>query len=393
MTSKIDSSVVRRNVDLAELSIAVVGGLAFALIAMFMFVAPLAGNKLSTRDFVVFWATGQQLVQHANPYNAASMDRIERAAGLPAGYGILYMRNPPWALPLVLPLGLVGLRMGALLWSLELLAALIASGWLVYVMNGRQRNRIHWLAFSFAPALLCLIMGQTALFALLGLVLFLYLYRTQPFASGLALWFCALKPHLFLPFWIVLLAWVIVSRSYKVLAGAAVAVVASCSVTWLIDPSAWSGYSEMMRAPTIEKEYIPCLSVAMRFWLSPSAMWLQYLPAALACAWALAYYWHRRLVWDWMKDGGLLMLISLLAAPYCWLYDQVLALPALLQGAYATRSRYLLAALALVNIPILIALICGIKAVSPLWLWAMPVWLAWYLLARASATEGIKKPG
>jgi Glycosyltransferase family 87 len=378
--------------DITELSIATVGGLALALITMFLCVVPLAGNVTGTRDFVVFWATGQQLMHHANPYDPVAMNRIERAAGLPAGYGILYMRNPPWALPLVLPLGLVGLRIGALLWSLELLACLIVSGWLIRLMHGRPENRIHWLAFSFAPALLCLIMGQTALFALLGLVLFLRLYQTHPFAAGLALWLCALKPHLFLPFGIVLLAWVIVSRSYKILAGAAVAMAASSEAAWLIAPSAWSGYSEMMRAPGIEKEFIPCLSVAIRLWFVPRAVWLQYLPVALACAWALAYYWRRRDVWNWMKDGSLLMLVSLLAAPYCWLYDQALAIPALLHGAYAARSRHLLTALALVNIPIVIALICGIKAISALWLWAAPAWLAWYLLARASATERMTEP-
>src|ERR1039458_7607921 len=122
MTSRTVASVAKRDIDFAELSIATVGGLALALIAMFLCVVPLAGNITSGRDFVVFWATGQQLIHHANPYDAAAIGQIERAAGLNPGYGILFMRNPPWALPLVLPLGLVGLRVGALLWSLVLLA-------------------------------------------------------------------------------------------------------------------------------------------------------------------------------------------------------------------------------------------------------------------------------
>ena len=120
MTSRTVASVAKRDIDFADLSIATVGGLALALIAMFLCVVPLAGNITSGRDFVVFWATGQQLIHHANPYDAAAIGQIERAAGLNPGYGILFMRNPPWALPLVLPLGLVGLRVGALLWSLVL---------------------------------------------------------------------------------------------------------------------------------------------------------------------------------------------------------------------------------------------------------------------------------
>ena len=389
MTSGTDDAVSKPGSDFAELSIATVAGLAFAFIAMFVCVVPLAGDVASARDFVVFWATGQQLVHHANPYDAAAMGRIERTAGLPAGYGILFMRNPPWALPLVLPLGLVGLRVGALLWSLVLLACLLFSAWLTRLMHGRPRNRIHWLAVAFAPALICLFIGQTALFALLGLVLFLYLHRTRPFMAGLALWLCALKPHLFVPFGVVLIAWIIVSRSYKIVAGAAVALAASCVTAMLLDPTAWSDYSQMMRAPVSGKEFIPCLSVAMHRWLMPQAVWLQYLPVSLACVWALGYYWRRRDAWDWMKDGSLLMLVSLFAAPYCWLYDQVLAIPALLEGAYATRSRHLLTAIALVNIPIVIALACGIKIISPFYLWTAPAWLGWYVLARNSASKSI----
>ncbi len=223
-------------------------------------------------------------------------------------------------------------------------------------MQGRPASRIHWLAVSFAPALICLFIGQTALFSLLGLTLFLRLYRERPFLAGLALWLCALKPHLFLPFWVVLLVWVVLSRSYKIVAGAAVALAASSTLAYLIDPTAWRDYAQMMQAPGIAKEFIPCLSDAMRLWLSPQTIWLQYLPAVLACIWALVYFWRRRNAWDWMRDGSLLMLVSILAAPYCWLYDQAVLIPALLQGAYITRSRSLLAVLALASLPVEIGL-------------------------------------
>jgi hypothetical protein len=387
MLSKPDVSVVRRNTDLADFSIATVGGLAFALIAMFLGVVPLAGNITSGRDYVVFWATGQQLVHHANPYDAAAIGRIEHSAGLNPGNGILFMRNLPWALPLVLPLGFVGLRVGAILWSLVLLACLVVSSRLIWLMHGRPGNRIHWLTLSFAPALICFFMGQTSLFALLGLILFLRLHRTRPFMAGLALWLCALKPHLFLPFGVVILVWAIVSKCYKILAGSALAIAVSSGVAWLMDPSAWSDYSNMMNTAGIKKEFIPCLSVAMRLWLNPQMMGLQYLPMALACIWALAYYWRRRDGWDWMKDGSVLALVSVMVAPYCWLYDQAVAIPALLQGAYSTRSRSLLTALALVNIPILIALISSVKITGVFYLWTAPAWLAWYLIASASARE------
>ncbi len=136
-----------------------------------------------------------------------------------------------------------------------------------------------------------------------------------------------------------------------------------------------------MRSPAVENEFIPCLASAIRQWVDPGATWLQYLPAALCCVWALFYFWRRRAAWDWKTHGSLLMLVSLVAAPYCWLYDQCLAIPALLDGAYATRSRNLLAVLALAILVMDIE-ICAVRVLSPLYLWTAPAWLAWYLFAH-----------
>lgn len=368
--------------DFAEISIATTGGLALALIAIFLCIVPLSGNATSTRDYVVFWATGQQLIRHGNPYDPAAMDHLERSAGLGAEYGTLYMRNPPWALALTLPLGAVNEQIGGLLWSLALLASLVISGLLVRAMFGNPPNRIHWIAFSFAPSLICLFMGQTTLFALLGLTVFLRFHRTSPFIGGAALWLCSIKPHLLLPFGTVLLVWVFTSKAYRILAGALLALVASCALTWLIAPSAWSGYFAMMHTQSVEREFIPCLSVTIRLLFRPDAIWLQYVADVVVCAWALLYYWRRRVSWNWLHHGGVLILASLVAAPYCWPYDQTLAIPALLQSAYTTHSRTMLAVLPLASIPIMGAIMAGIKIATPLYVLIAPAWLVLYLLLQ-----------
>jgi len=344
----------------------------------------LAPNAPGTRDFIIFWATGQQLAHHDNPYDREALSRVERAAGLPLQYKVGFMRNLPWTLPLVFPLGFMNPRVAWLLWSLLMLTCLAVSVYLLWIMYGRPRNRRYLLGLSFGPALLCLLYGQTSLFALLGLVLFLRLHHTRPFLAGISLWLCALKPHLFLPFGVVLLAWVVVTRSYKLLAGAAVAMAASCAITYAIDPLAWTQYFEMARSYGIEQGFVPCLSYLLRIWLSPHAIWLQYLPAALGCAWALGYFWHRRQAWEWMKDGSPLMLVSILTAPYALIYDQGLLIPALLQGAFLTRSRNLLIALAFLSALVEVALYRSLSHPPDLFLWTYwtaPAWLAWYLYA------------
>ena len=89
------------------------------------------------------------------------------------------------------------------------------------------------------------------------------------------------------------------------------------------------------------------------------------------------------------------MLVSLVCAPYCWLFDQALAIPALIYGAYITRSRLLLAGLALGSVAIEAGLMRGVKLPSPLFVWTAPLWLCWCVLAgamrkrQASEMEGV----
>jgi hypothetical protein len=390
MAGKLDSPSVQERGDFADVSIAIVGGLALALTILFLFAVPVAGKLSASRDFVSYWATGQQLVRHANPYDRDAVAALEHSAGLTVR-AVLIMRNPPWALPLAYPLGFLPLRLAGILWSLLLLACLLISVRMVRELHGSPPNRIHWLGLAFTPGLICLTMGQTALFSLLGLVLFLRLHNSRPFAAGAALWLCALKPHLFLPFAAALVGWIVVSRAFKLLAGAAAAIALTSAAAFLIDPTAWRNYIRLMRSPAVENEFIPCLADAMRHWFLPQAAWLQYLPAALCCVWALLYFWRRRTAWDWVTNSSPLMLVSLLAAPYCWFYDQCLAIPALMHGAYATRSRMLLMVLALA-ILVMDGEICCVPVVSPLWLWTAPAWLAWYLFARASAGKETMRP-
>jgi hypothetical protein len=74
-------------------------------------------------------------------------------------------------------------------------------------------------------------------------------------------------------------------------------------------------------------------------------------------------------------------------APYCWLFDQGLAIPALLRGAYVTRSRVLLVLLAFASLVIEIELMSGVAITSALFLWTAPAWLVWYLVACARRNE------
>jgi hypothetical protein len=371
---------------LAELLVVVVCTLSFVFTVMGIGAGVLGTGAPGTRDFVEYWASGQQLTHHANPYDGSALLPMERAVGLPSGIPPMVMGNAPPALLLVYPLGFLHSRTGEILWSLLLLACLIASVRMIRAIHGAPNNKLHFLAYGFGPALVCLAANQAAMFVLLGLALFLRFYRSRPFLAGAALWFCALKPQLFLPFGLALLAWIITARRYRLLAGAVSALLFSIGAAYVLDPSAWAQYHRMMSASRYDKLSIPCLSIVLRQSISPNTMWLQYVPAAIGCIWALAYFWKHRRAWDWLAHGSLLMLVSVLVAPYTWIVDQAVLMPALLHGIYVTRSRRLLAILAMTSAVLEIAPLRG-KALmhSAFYLWTVPTWLAWYLLATRSA--------
>jgi hypothetical protein len=382
---------------IAEFLVVAICTAAFAFTTVGICASVLGSDAAGTRDFVEYWASGHQLAHHANPYDRDAILRLERSVGFPSNIPVLIMWNPPPALLLVLPLGFLGPTAAYLLWSLLLLACLVASVRMVWIMHGRPKNQVHWLGYSFAPALSCLLSGQVSIFVLLGLILFLHLHRSHPFLAGVSLWFCLLKPHLFLPFGIVLLVWAIITRSYKLLGGTAIALGLSTAIAFLLDPLVWVHYGQMMSTMStarMQQQVIPCLSIMLRWIISPKSMWLQYLPSAFGCIWALAYFRKHYEDWDWMEHGSVLMLVSVLLAPYSWLMDQAVLIPALLHAAYLTRSRSLVAILALASAVIEIGVLRGLPLLhSASYLWTAPAWLAWYLYAtKRRSTNAYEAP-
>jgi len=229
--------------------------------------------------------------------------------------------------------------------------------------------------------LICLFTGQMSMFILLGLVLFLYFERDRPLLAGACLWLCLLKPQLFVPCMLVMFAWIITTRRYAVLAGALIALGAATVTACYFDPLVFQHYLRMVHAARLELT-IPSISITLRRALSPTSVWVQYIPAIPGSLWALNYFRIHRKDWDWREHGLLLVLVSVLVAPYTWILDQVILIPSLLRGAYRTNSPALLAVLALANAIVNVGAVwSGSILHSFYFIWTIPCWLVWYLLA------------
>ncbi|MGH9586708.1 MAG: glycosyltransferase 87 family protein, partial [Acidobacteriaceae bacterium] len=213
--------------------------IAIALAGIFVFTRVLHPAAM---DLIEYWSSAKLLLHHINPYSPSGVFALEKAEGfLPSSP--LVMLNPPWALFLILPLGFGGAHTALFLWTIAAFGCVLA---FIRLLEVPEKNAP--LALFFAPVLASICSGQSSPFLLLGFALFLRFHRSRPFWAGASLLLMAIKPHLFLVFWAVLLAESIYRRRFRIIAGAAAALAVTSAFATALDPHVWTHYIFMMRA-------------------------------------------------------------------------------------------------------------------------------------------------
>jgi hypothetical protein len=263
---------------------------------------------------------------------------------------------------------------------LILLVMLISSVHMIRVMAGGSTDRLHLLGYLFPPVLACLLAGQMGIVLLFSVSLMLFLVDSRPYFAGLALVFCTVKPQLFFAFAVVLGLWAL--RRRRFLLGLVSAVAFSLITGAILDGSGWSHYAGMMRGADLANEFIPTLSLAFRLMIHRSSVWLQFVPCVLACGWAAWYYRGRS--WDWRTDGMLVLCVSVAAAPYEWVTDEAVLLPAILFGLYRATGRALTAYAVIAGLALLLVLF-GAGMNSGFYVWTSAAWLGWYCYVLSSS--------
>lgn len=358
-----------------------------------------APHNAEKSDFITYWAAGQQLAHRLNPYDGAAILHVQQQAGYTAAHPF-FMRNPPWAFWLALPLGFLGTAAGSFLWSCAILAALIVSIRLFWKAAGVHDDNLRLVSYIFAPAIFCLMQQQISVFLLLGFVLFLYWLRDgpgekpRPFLAGVALLLPALKPHLVLPFWIALLLWTVTRRRYSVLAGLVAALAAALALAFALDPACFQHYRAMVETANIQNDFIPSLSQLLRLSIAPGLVWLQLIPAALACVWTVWYFITRRAEWNWTTHGSVVLLVSVMTAPYAWFSDQsVLLFPIMAALAVAAEKRTALITFAALTALAFTEMLFGLAPRSWWYIWTTPAWLLWFLfVTRSTVAHTVIEP-
>ena len=328
-------------------------------------------SRVTSNDYVEYWSSGRLFLHCSNPYSASGVLALEKSQGFLLDAPLI-MLNPPWALILVAPLGFCSAFGGLILWILLSAGSIVAS---ILLLEVPPKYRI--IAFLFTPVIGTFSMQQSSPFLLLGFSLFLRFNRRSPFFAGVSLFLMAIKPHLFLVFWVVLLVDSIYRRRFTILAGLAAALICVSALVTLISPHVWQDYLALMRGSALDQNFYPTLPTLFRVLIDVKLSWLALVPALLAIVWGMAYFWRNRKAWDWQQHGMPVMLATILTSPYSWISDQLVVLPALTSALSSTRNKWALEILAVINF----AALALVSVRSQLCMWIPMAWLAWYLYA------------
>ena len=351
--------------------------LAAAAIVLSGLVAISLGSRPASKDYISYWSAGRLLLHRADPYCASQVLALEKTQGY-SDIKPIIMRNPPWALPLVAPLGFGNPMVGLLLWTIAATGCILI---FIRLLNVSPENRA--FAFLFAPALASICSGQSSPFLLLGFSLFLRFYRSRPFLAGASLGLMAIKPHLFLVFWMLLLVDCIYRRRFFILVGGACVLVAGSAFSMYLDVQVWQHYFAMLRASTLNTEFFPTMSMLFRLLINPRAGWLLFVPSAVAIIWGLWYYKRKCHIWDWRIHGMLLLLVTILVSPYGWFSDEIVLLPSLAFAfTFPERRKYSIEVLVAIDVLALLVLLLAKPSLSSgAYLWTPLAWLGWFLYA------------
>jgi hypothetical protein len=291
-------------------------------------------------DFLQYWAAGQLNATGGNPYDATALLDLQRAAGRPADRPAVLMWNPPWVLTLAMPFGLLPARTAQLLWLVIQFAILIGTAdrlWSCFGGDRRMRPVVCGLSLALYPVMFLTFAGQSSGWLLLGLV---GLLSSGSWRSALLIPFLAVKPHLFVPLWIVLGCEAARTKRGRIalLIGASVGLVAAIIPT-IANPDVWRQYFEAMNRPMdaahspLSGWKSPLIGYWVRAALAPESFWIQAVPTVLTAIAVPIYWWSRRQDWNWNIELPRLVIVGLIASPYgAWPYDQIVLLVPVVDG-------------------------------------------------------------
>lgn len=352
----------------------------------------------NVNDFVEYWTAARQVLVGRDPYAPEPVLALERQVGFVQSQALI-MRNPPWIVPVIVPLGLLSFNHAQQLWFGLGLMAIFFSGRWVWELYGAETDSL-WIpglvTGLFLPVAVALAIGQISPLVLLGIAGFLHFEKRKKLVlAGAFLFLVALKPHLVFLVWAALLCWSIRARTIRTIAALCSITALASFVAALLDHAIFSQYFNLMNSGVIE-EVTPTLSGWLRLSLGRYYP-LQLFPALLALIWFFFHWRSSESRWQWPDEMPMLLLISILTISYSWFFDQVVLLPCVFRAAAWAVSgrRGMLISIAALFLSINAAtLLLILEHRTTFWYaWTVPAWFLLYIFASAKRLKRTEMRG
>jgi Glycosyltransferase family 87 len=317
-----------------------IGGILF-------FAAFMAAGELPVQDLAQYWSAAHLVRQ--NPYSPHVVSEFQHDNGVFVDPPLV-LKNPPWAIPFILPLGLFSYRVDFALWavfSVVVVSTCSHFTWKELALPSSLSPII--LPFVFGPTIVLLMLGQWTVLVLLGITIFLIaLHRKQDWIAGASLVLVLGKPHVALLFLIAVVFWIIQERRWIIAWSGSLTLLASSLFVEAINPHIFAQFLGRSTQVVHELESYPNLGGML--YLASGVHALALIPQLAGLVW-LGFYWkEHRHNWNWWEQGSLVLLCSVVCSYYSYPYDEILALPALLIASAIGSRRLFLVFFSITNL-------------------------------------------
>jgi len=302
--------------------------------------APSFFHNVGSIDVLQYRSAATLFLRGLNPYNKTLISDVQQKTwhGEPNAIPVIFY-TPPMLLSLVFPMALLSFKLSVYLWLSLMFALSIESCVLCYNLFDSKRKESRTVKFglaffflTFFPFYTSFYFGQLSPLLLFGLVLSLVCFDrgnkgvVNNFLGGICLSVTFLKPHLLYLLYIYIFITSIREKEWKTLAGMLSGIIVLIVFPVLYNPKIITYFFHSIKSPPVFWK-TPTLGSLLQSIDQSHGIILRFLPSILAGSLlVLTLFLNKSNSSNTTKIYYLLPL-SLVTAPYGWIYDQMLLAP------------------------------------------------------------------
>ena len=281
-------------------------------------------------DLGVYLSASNALLARQNPWNDSTLTMIAHANGyLSHEVRVWGLWTPPTVLLLLGPFSLLPFNVTSYLWIvLNLQCIVIVCKIIARWLPVMTVPKLIVISLAFPPFAALLVWGQISGLVLLGYVAFInFAQRRRDWFAGLSLLLTTFKPHLGFLVWIFLGFWILKHRRWRVFYGFLVGLVIALGLITLIHPLWLRDYQASLSNSPLRYEASTIFRI-IHINLFPQWPWVQFAGVVISSLCVVIFLLIRNENLRLLPSIPFLLLLSVFFAPYGWVYDQVVTLPA-----------------------------------------------------------------